>query len=206
MDRLKQLKESLINGVQGETARGLENVNIEELSEAVETIKNIEETMYYCSIVKAMEEKEHEEKYMAKYFNMYPPVRYNYNYENQRYNDGGSESGRRNFDNGRMYYNGGSSTSGGNDARGGGTRGFHDEELYSYPMEIRDYREGKSPMSRRSYMESKEMHHEKSKQIQELNKYMHELTNDIMEMIQEASPEEKTILSQKLTTLAEKVK
>ena len=40
----------------------------------------------------------------------------------------------------------------------------------------------------------------------ELEKYMSELTQDILEMINDASPEEKMILSQKMTTLAEKIK
>lgn len=54
-------------------------------------------------------------------------------------------------------------------------------------------------------MESKELHHDKTKQIQELDRYMKELTDDILEMINGATPEEKQILSQKLSTLASKV-
>ena len=76
----------------------------------------------------------------------------------------------------------------------------------SYPLEIRDYREGKSPMMRKTYMESKEMHHDKNIQMQELEDYMKELTGDIMEMINDATPEEKSILSQKLNILAGKIK
>ena len=56
------------------------------------------------------------------------------------------------------------------------------------------------------YMESKEMHEGKEKQMMELEKYMKELTGDVMEMINDASPEEKEILSQKLNTLAEKIR
>ena len=75
-----------------------------------------------------------------------------------------------------------------------------------YPREIRDYREGRSGSSRRSYMESKEMHEGKEKQMMELEKYMKELSGDVMEMINDATPEEKEILSQKLNTLAEKIR
>jgi hypothetical protein len=35
---------------------------------------------------------------------------------------------------------------------------------------------------------------------------MHELTNDIMEMIEDATPEEKQLLRQKITTLSTKIK
>lgn len=80
-----------------------------------------------------------------------------------------------------------------------------DGDYYPYPTEMRDYREGKSPITRRNYMESKELHHDKTKQIQELDRYMKELTDDILEMINGATPEEKQILSQKLSTLASKV-
>lgn len=80
-----------------------------------------------------------------------------------------------------------------------------------YPRDIenregRDYREGISPMSRKGYMESKELHRDKNIQIQELEKYMNELSQDITEMINGASPEEKTMLQQKLNMLAQKIK
>ena len=42
--------------------------------------------------------------------------------------------------------------------------------------------------------------------MHELEKYMQELSHDVMDMINDSSPEEKQILSQKLMTLAEKVK
>ena len=50
------------------------------------------------------------------------------------------------------------------------------------------------------------MHHDKAKQMKELEQYMQELSGDMMEMINDATPEEKEILSQKLSTLAEKIK
>ena len=73
-------------------------------------------------------------------------------------------------------------------------------------MEIRDYREGKSPVMRRNYMESKELHESKEKQMKELEEYMNELSKDMTEMIHDATPEEKMMLSQKLNILAEKIK
>jgi hypothetical protein len=42
--------------------------------------------------------------------------------------------------------------------------------------------------------------------MQELEDYVHELTNDIMEMIEDATPEEKQLLRQKITTLSTKIK
>lgn len=66
----------------------------------------------------------------------------------------------------------------------------------------RDYREGKSPVMRKTYMESKELKQSKEHQMKELERYMKELADDILEMIADASQEEKVMLSQKLTTLA----
>lgn len=66
-----------------------------------------------------------------------------------------------------------------------------------YPMgdynslEIRDPKEGRSPLTRRNYMENKALHKDKTMQMQELDKYMQELSHDITEMIEGASPEEK---------------
>ena len=58
-------------------------------------------------------------------------------------------------------------------------------------MELRDSREGRSPITRRMYMESKELHKDKDTKIRELDKYMKELSEDLVEMIDDASPEER---------------
>ena len=72
-------------------------------------------------------------------------------------------------------------------------------------MELQDNKEGRSHKSRRMYMESKEMRNDKNAQIQGLEHYMKELSMDIVEMIQGASPEEKQLLKSKLTTLISKI-
>ena len=70
---------------------------------------------------------------------------------------------------------------------------------------MRDSREGRSPMSRKTYVESKELHHDKAVQMKELDKYMQELTQDIVDMIKDASPEEKQLLKQKISVLSTKI-
>lgn len=196
MERLKAMKERLMSCVEGQLD-DLPNADAEELGEVVDMIKDLEETIYYCTVVEAMEDKEKEPSREMMYY----PV---------------------------MYYNDGGNNSGGNNSRGNG-RGYSDNRYYYpmkewepyyygdayshgmrdyrnvYPRELRDYREGRSGNSRRMYMESKEMHEGKEKQMAELEKYMQELSGDVMEMINDATPEEKQILSQKLATLAEKI-
>ena len=79
-------------------------------------------------------------------------------------------------------------------------------EMSSYrPMETRDYREGRSPITRKMYMEHKELHHGKEVQMHELDKYMQELSRDLTEMIEDSSLEEKQMLQKKLSALANKI-
>lgn len=196
MDKLKSMKEILMNCVQGQLGH-LDSVDSKELGEAIDMIKDLEEAIYYKTITESMEKKEKEEpKY---YYTEYRPDHYRdmdrgigrmYYPDRMYYSDGGGNS------------NGNSSTSYNSGGSNGNSRSYTEREL---PVAMRDYREGRSPMSRKMYMESKEMHKDKAAQMKELEKYMHELTEDITEMIENASPEEKTLLQQKISGLASKI-
>jgi polyhydroxyalkanoate synthesis regulator phasin len=54
-------------------------------------------------------------------------------------------------------------------------------------------------------MEAKETHQDKTSQMRELEKYMQELTQDIVEMIEDSSQEEKQYLSKRISALSTKV-
>ena len=115
---------------------------------------------------------------------------------------------------GRMYYSdgnvgnqGGSRNSDGNSSTVG-ANSYYDEMMPymdEYPIEMRDYREGRSPIARKMYMESKEMHQDPAAQMKELEHYIKELGDDVTEMIQDSTPEQKAILKQKISALAEKI-
>ena len=64
---------------------------------------------------------------------------------------------------------------------------------------------GHSPHSRKRYLEAREHGKDKATQLRELEKYLSELTSDIMGMINEASTEEKSYLEKKITALATKI-
>ena len=64
---------------------------------------------------------------------------------------------------------------------------------------------GQSPMKRKSYIESKELHMDQAQQMRELEDYAQVLTSDLLEMIQDATPEEKQLLQRKIATLATKI-
>lgn len=185
MEQLKHMKEMLTGCVQGQLTH-IDQADYHELGAAIDMIKDLAEAIYYCTITEAMEEKE--EKNEHKYYTMpYPIVDYNYRDMDRGY--------------GRMYYDdrrGSSSNGTSSNGNGGGSRGYMD-------FEMRDMREGRSGMTRKGYMEAKEMHHGKEVKMKELEKYLKELSHDITEMIEDASPEEKQMLHQKMTTLAEKI-
>ena len=67
-----------------------------------------------------------------------------------------------------MYYDGQSRMQYNESGRGsanqyGGSNGNNNNGTRQYSEMTRDMREGKSPQSRRMYMESKEQHHDKAK-------------------------------------------
>ena len=64
---------------------------------------------------------------------------------------------------------------------------------------------GTSPTSRKMYIEAKDMHKGNAVQMQELEHYMKDLSKDITDMIQDSTIEEKTMLQQRLMTLANKI-
>ena len=166
MDKLILVKEELINKVISEMSH-LDKVDAKEMGEVIDMIKDIAETIYYCTITEAMEGKyENKHHYESK---MYP-----------EWDD-------------TMYYPGNYATK---------PRMYTEKE---WPMPIRDSREGNSHINRKMYMESKEMHEPKATQMKELEKYLHELSSDITEMIHDATPEEKLMLKEKLTGLTSKI-
>jgi hypothetical protein len=69
----------------------------------------------------------------------------------------------------------------------------------------KDMREGRSPGLRRMYMEHKENSADKAIQMRELENYIQELSQDIVEMIEGSSTEEKQYLSKKISALASKI-
>lgn len=163
-DRLHMIKEMLLGCIEGQMAH-LDEVDTEELGDVIDMVKDLEEAIYYCTVVEAMEKpseyvfgKQHEEDNIER---------------RKYYSDGGRHSSYTAMD-----------------------HSMH---------EIKDTREGRSPRSRRSYLESKEAHQDKAYQMRELEKYMQELTQDIVEMIDGASSEEKQYLSKKINALSTKI-
>lgn len=153
----------------------LDEVDTCELGEVVDMVKDLEEAIYYATITEAM------------------------NHPEETWNE-------------RMYYSEpkmrGRHMTEGNHCP---IRGYRDERAETdydddYDLGDRhDERDGRSYNSRRMYMEAKEMKKDKASQLRELERYMQELSQDITEMISDASVEEKSYLEKKISALATKI-
>ena len=204
------MKESLVSCVENQLTH-LESVDTKELGEAIDMIKDLEEAIYYCTITKAMNKKgeEKEEYYSQKqYRDMDRRIGRMY-YEDPRYM-GGNDTYRQYSSNGGQSNSGSSSGNSNNSSssqdQSGGNNGGSSRQYSEKEYDImRDRREGKSPMSRRTYMEAKESHSDKAHQMKELENYMQELTQDVVEIVEGASAEEKQYLSKRVAALANKL-
>lgn len=192
------MKEALVAQVENQMSN-LSEVDTHELGEVIDMIKDLEEAIYYCSITKAMEEKEEEKKVEHHYYTTYIPER---------------DIDRDEW--GRMYYPRMRDSQGRylpesrDSTRDGGSRRNYVEFPEPYyereiPIGLRDEREGRSPITRRMYMESKELHKDKTTKLKELEQYMKELSEDIVEMISDATPEERQLLEKKVAALSTKI-
>lgn len=205
-EKLKWMKDSLICVVENQLCN-LSEVDTEELGEAIDMIKDLEEAIYYCTVTEAM-------NHQGKEMKMKNGDHYQKPEDDRMYYSGGypamyADGGRNRRADGTFYADGGQSHMGGtqNYADSGemsGTNSSNGRNYYDGPM-WRDEREGRSYNSRRMYMEAKEMKRDKASQLRELEKYMQELSQDITEMIADASPDEKQYLEKKITALASKI-
>lgn len=180
MHRLYDMKNCLISAAQSQMGN-LQDCDAEELGEVVDMIKDLEEAIYYCTITKAMNEKSENNNDTSQYRMYY------------------RERGGQDYGNNSSSYNNYPRTDKHIDKS---NEPYRERE---FPIEMRDAREGRSPMRRRMYMESKELHKDKITAMKELEEYMQELSSDICEMIEDASPEEKQLLQKKIIALSNKI-
>lgn len=211
-ERVCAIKDKALSLVETQMNGDLSQVDAKELGEVAdiakdmaELMKLMEETCYYHKVVEAMDEASPEEKsyqlnkYIPEYEGkFYTPMsmarqrdsrgRYMYTepmmYDDEPYKD-------------RMFY----SSMGGNNSSSSSSGGRGSSNMNM----ARDYREGRSPMVRRTYMEMKENGESKEKTSKELEHYMTEMAEDITEMIEKMEPSEKVILKQKMNQLIAKI-
>ena len=193
IEKLKNIQECLAGAAEAQIY-DLENVDAQELGEVIDIIKDIEETIYYCTVTKAMKDSE---KYKDEEMMYYTPM----------YREARDHNGGQGHDMSRIYYSSSNDSSGGrySSSDSNANRGNSQYSEKEFPGAFQDMREGRSSRSRRMYMEAKETKQDKATQMRELEHYMQELAQDITEMIEDSSPEERQYLSKKISALATKV-
>jgi hypothetical protein len=205
--------ECLTEKTLSELDKGIENVNVEEMSEAVDMIKDLCEAEYRAVIVKSMKKVDEEEEEYDKELLRSLKAEY------------GEESGRRFYDHYR-YANGRFAPKG----KGTYRRGYEEPPyMHMYPESEhmrdmdRDYgkmyysepiaphvSESNYDRAKRHYTETKEMHknntpEDKEHKMKSLDSYTKELASDITGMVADMSAEEKNLLRTKLSTLVSKI-
>lgn len=187
MEELKTMKQQFISAVQGELAKGINRIDAHEMGEVIDMIKDLSEAIYYCSVTDAMYKSSQEdkdyymEKYLpSKYYTPYPRYYDDYHRDVDRYN-------------GRMYFT---------EPKVSKTiRTNYSDRGTSWDIS----REGRSPMSRRMFIEMKENGSDSESSMKELEHYMKDLSEDIVDMIESLSEDERVIVKQKLASLANKI-
>ena len=204
--------ECLTEKALGELDKGVENVNTEEMGEAVDMIKDLCEAEYKAVIVKSMKKADEEEE------------EYNKELLRALKDEYGEEGGRRYYDEYRYK------TTGRYAPKGKGTyvgrRGYEEPPYYHmYPDRDMDREYGRMyyteptathtsesgyDRAKRMYTETKEMHkantpEDKEHKMKALDGYIKELGGDITQLIGDMTAEERNLMRTKLSTLVSKL-
>lgn len=209
----KQIMECVKAKVESIGLDNFEGQNLDDLKDFTEIAKNIACFDKDYRIVEAMEKSEDNEDIMrmVEQYEDYPDRRFydNYRYANGRFAPKGRGT-RRGYIEPPYYHQ-----------MPDDYRTWEDKPMqdrmrdldrmsgrmhYTEPMTAtRDSREGKSGMMRRSYIEAKEMHKDKDTTMQELEKYLKGVSEDITDVIGSMTPEERSMLKSKMSTLVTKL-
>lgn len=212
IERIHKMVECLTEKTLSELDKGIENVNTEEMSEAVDMIKDLCEAEYKAVIVKSMKKADEEEEEYDR--ELLKALKAEY----------GEEGGRRYYDEYRYMRTGRYAPKG----KGTyvGRRGYEEPPYYHmYPERDMDREYGRMyyteptathtsesgyDRAKRMYTETKEMHkantpEDKEYKMKSLDSYTKELASDITGMVADMSAEEKNLLRTKLSTLVSKI-
>lgn len=237
IERIHKMIECLTEKALAELENGTEHINTCEFGEVTDMIKDLTEAEYRAVIVKSMKKADEEEEEYNKYLLRELKDEYGEDvgrryYDEYRYKTTGryapkgkgSYVGRRGYEEppywhrypddmtdydsmermrdmdrlrGRMYY------------PDMGHIGMIDQPRSSSAAE-RDMREGRSGMSRKHYMETREQHksntqQDKDAKMQSLDEYMKELSTDLTDMITDMTPEERSMMKSKMSILLTKM-
>jgi hypothetical protein len=201
--RMHDMIEKLTECTKSQFDKGLESVDTCEMGKVIDMIKDLAEAMYYRTLAKTMDESEDEE--ILKMFDRYGRDKRfydHYRYEDGRFAPKGRGTYRRNYDEPMWHMT--------PEMYRDMDREPYGRMYYTEPTHMHDSREGKSGMSRRTYMNTRDAHkantqQDKEAKMHDLEAYMRELSDDLTELIADMIPEEKNLAKSKLSTLVSKM-
>lgn len=205
--RMHEMIECLSECAKHEFSKGVENVDTCEMGKVTDMLKDLSEAMYYRTLTKVMEESENDE--IMEMFDRYGDGRRfydHYRYANGRFAPKGHGTYRREYDEPPYYH------------MTPEMYREHDPKYYR-DMDKSDgkmyYTEPMKAMSRyenakRGYEESKQIHRDntpddKQAKMKDLENYMKELSEDVAKLITDATPEEKSVVKNKMQVLMQKI-
>lgn len=205
--RMHEMIEKLSECAKAQFDKGIDKVDTCEMGKVIDMIKDLSEAIYYRELTKAMQDYDPDEvmEMLERYGDGGRRFYDHYRYADGKFAPKGHGTYHKGYeepphfhmtpemyrdmdrDMGRMYFT---------------------EPIMNTSM--RDSKEGRSGMSRRAYMENKELHKsstpaDKEARVRDLSTYMKEFASDLMEIINDSIPEEKTVLKRDLSALVTKI-
>ena len=205
--RMHEMIEKLSEAAECEFSKGIENVDTCEMDKVVDMMKDLSEAMYCRTLTKAMQESDTEE--IMEMFDKYG-------------------------DDGKRYYDMWRYKSGRFAPKGRGTRRGYDEPPY-YHMTPDQYKEhdpdywrdverkdgkmyftepvtmeSRYEKAKRGYKEAKHAHasntaEDKQAKMKDLEAYLKELSEDVTQLLSDATPEERAMVRGKMQVLTQKI-
>lgn len=209
--RMHDMIEKLSECAKSEFDKGIDNVDACEMGKVTDMMKDLAEAMYYRTLTKAMDESNEDE--IMEMFDRYGDDRRyydHYRYKNGRFAPKGHGS-RKGYEEPpyyrmmpEMYKDHAPEYWRDMDRKDG-------KMYYTEPMDGQhDIRDGRSWKSRRGYMESRKLHNsntpeDKQANMKSLEAYMRELGEDVAELVNDMSSEEKSLLKQRMQIIMQKI-
>lgn len=209
--RMHEMIEKISECAKCECENGIENVDTCEMGKVTDMLKDLSEAMYYRVLTNTMLESDAEE--VLDMFDRYGEDRRyydHYRYKNGRFAPKGKGTYRRGYEEPPYYFMNPEMYKEHSPEWYRDMDREHGKMYYTETMPMRDAKEGKSGMSRRAYVESREMHkgntpEDKQKKMHDLEVYTKELAEDVTELITDMTAEEKALLKNKMQILIQKI-
>lgn len=214
--RIHEMLECLTEVSKNQLDKGASSVNTDEMGKVVDMIKDLSEAEYYSRIAKSMEEYEEDEKEAEKFRLHLFEEKYgesdgrrfydHYRYANGRFAPKGSGTYRRNYS---PYLNSAYMPEW-DDMEQMRDIDRHNGRMYYTDSFAHERNESRYDKARRMYTESKEVHKantqtDKEQKMKDLENYFKEISEDLTDVISDATSEEKAMLRTKLTGLAGRI-